>query len=775
MRGKNISAFLVALVVLSSFSALVTIVPENVRAAQLYVGGTGPGNYTTIQAAVDAAFPGDTIYVYNGTYSELITISKSLTLIGEDRDTTIIHGDGAGHVIYATSDWVNITGFTATNGGTGMGYHGMYFRFVENCTVTNNTILSNYAAGIDFMFAENITIDGNHISGNFEAGIRITGSNNTIINNTIRRNDGYGIWVVESTETVINNNTVARNYNTGIEILNTANTAISNNTVWGNEMGNGIRLWQSIRITISNNSVLSNWIDGVNLWFSDNNIISNNTVINPLRDGISSYYSNNNTIANNVLANSAKAIVLSDSNDSAVVNNTVTCNYCGISLSGSSQNAVYLNSLLNNTNQSFDDGTNRWYSGYPSGGNHWDDYNGTDIKSGPNQDLPGSDGIGDSPYNITGGANQDTYPIMDSLANEFFPPSEPTNLRSETGDMYVTIYWDPPLSDGGLTVYKYRVYRDGLPVAERGATQLWYFDWGLPNGMTFDYTVTALNCAGEGPGPTISATPTAMPSPPITLQGTLSGGNLENVTLTWFLSSDDGGGQNSVIGYRIYRNTSYEVGGFGYELVASVSNGTTEFSDNLAGEGDPNNYFYLVCAVDLNNQSACSNNQAGKFTRPLSMGMNLISAPLIQSNESTESILKTVSFDKVWSYYSLAVEWRSLVKSKPYDSDLMSMNHSMGFWIDVTQDSNLTVAGLVPTQTSIHLQAGWNLVGFPSFNLAYTIADLKAETGATRVEGFDASTPPYFLKALQDSDVLSAGRGYWIYVPGDTAWTVSNT
>jgi hypothetical protein len=52
---------------------------------------------------------------------------------------------------------------------------------------------------------------------------------------------------------------------------------------------------------------------------------------------------------------------------------------------------------------------NTWDDGYPSGGNYWSDYVGVDVEMGPNQDLPGSDGLGDTPYNIDA-SNTDHYP-----------------------------------------------------------------------------------------------------------------------------------------------------------------------------------------------------------------------------------------------------------------------------------------------------------------------------------------------------------------------------
>ena len=52
-----------------------------------------------------------------------------------------------------------------------------------------------------------------------------------------------------------------------------------------------------------------------------------------------------------------------------------------------------------------------WTNGYPSGGNYWSDYNGTDSYRGPYQNVTGSDGIGDTPYAINA-TDIDNYPLM---------------------------------------------------------------------------------------------------------------------------------------------------------------------------------------------------------------------------------------------------------------------------------------------------------------------------------------------------------------------------
>lgn len=265
----------------------------------------------------------------------------------------------------------------------------------------------------------------------------------------------------------------------------------------------------------------------------------------------------------------------------------------------------------------------------------------------------------------------------------------------------------------------------------------------------------------------------SIPEAPTLLDAILSGWNLEDVTLKWNLSPDDGEGSKSVSRYDVYRGTEYDPNG-DYSFYDSVPNGTSTYVDVGAGEGNPSNYFYYVCAVNAVGNSSCSLNQAGKFTRLLNEGPNLISIPLIQSNESTEKVLQTVNHDKAWTYDSFARKWKWYMEFKPYKGVLTTVDESMGLWINVTKDCNFTIAGIVPHNTTIHLKGGWNLVSFPSFEENYTVADLELEISATRVEGFSSSSSPYYLMVIQDTEKLGASFGYWIKVPEDTLWLVSN-
>lgn len=83
------------------------------------------------------------------------------------------------------------------------------------------------------------------------------------------------------------------------------------------------------------------------------------------------------------------------------------------------------------------------------------------------------------------------------------PPSAPQNLQASAGDGQITLGWNPPLSDGGSPITKYRVYRGltsgGATYLKEVGDVLTFTDTGLSNGQTYYYQLSAVNAVGEGP------------------------------------------------------------------------------------------------------------------------------------------------------------------------------------------------------------------------------------------------------------------------------------
>ncbi len=343
MKRTELTLTTVFLVILGSFSFVVSLIPSNASASTLYVGGMGPGNYTRIQDAIDDAGPGDTVYVYNGTYSENIILHESLSLIGEDRNTTIIDGRGILDAIHITADWANVTGFTVTNSGSFWPDAGISLNSVQMCFVANNIVFSNeYGIYLDFS-DKNIIVNNIVSLSNWKAIALTDSDDNIIVNNIVSLSNWFGITLTDSDDNIVANNTISDNRVHGISLGQSYNITVVGNNISNSKVG--IMLYYAGNSSISSNVMVKNGIqirgDLLEHWNS-HSIDTSSTI-----DGRPIYYwknANGGTIPQN-----AGQVILANCSNVVVENQNITNASVGILLGFSSGNRVANNSVRNNT------------------------------------------------------------------------------------------------------------------------------------------------------------------------------------------------------------------------------------------------------------------------------------------------------------------------------------------------------------------------------------------------------------------------------------------
>ena len=216
-------------------------------------------SYLEIQPAIDDADAGNTIFVSSSIYYENIVIDRSLTLIGENKETTIIDGNTVGTVVKITADGVTLNNFTIQNSlGTSGGLH---INGANNCTIINSIIRNNDYSGI-YIYPES--------------------NYNNIINNILTNDDGYGICLYPSSFNIISGNSISNN-NQGIHIsgliwttIYSTYNEIFDNTITNNKYGiyinGGYYYGNSDNNKIYHNNFIDNqynardYCDNINYW-----------------------------------------------------------------------------------------------------------------------------------------------------------------------------------------------------------------------------------------------------------------------------------------------------------------------------------------------------------------------------------------------------------------------------------------------------------------------------------------------------------------------------
>ena len=295
----------------------------------------------------------------------------------------------------------------------------------------------------------------------------------------------------------------SRSWEAGIVLDGSRDCHIHNNTISLNN-GYGVALYLSTGNVIEGNNISSNGWEGVKLYESSNNIVAANSILSNGWEGVLALWSPNNTIANNIIRNNTAGVHINESPNNTVAYNNLSDNDYGIYVDISSGNRIYHNNFIDNGEHAGDNTSgNQWDDGYPSGGNYWSDYWVSDVLSGPNQDQPGGDGLGDVAYDISRGPSSDRYPLIDPQQTEPLPPSAPRNLQATVHDQRIALSWDYPIFDGNSPVVEYVIYRGTSSGAGILLTKvvgsLTYTDEDIARGLTYYYEISARNALYQGP------------------------------------------------------------------------------------------------------------------------------------------------------------------------------------------------------------------------------------------------------------------------------------
>jgi len=374
------------------------------RGDTLYVGGSGPGNYTTIQEAVNDASAGDTIFVYNGIYYEShIIINRSMNIIGENKEKTVITDGSGAKILLITGNNVNISGFTIKEGYMGIG---IYSTSTKN-TISNNLFTSNSKYGIYLSSNEHNTIQENIFSdcgADYGDAISLQYSNNNIIygnsfsncgisvstsyhnfveNNSV--NDKPLVYIEEKSDfditvnagqiILINSENVRiknqniSSINLGIIVYSSNNCLLQNNTITYANIG--IYVYQSNGNDIIENNI-SFCTNGIVFGESHNNIISNNCIFSNNQYGLYFYVeplvfaSNNNSIMFNIIKNNNKGICLISSNFTKILYNVFTRNDKAIRIYYTKNTSINENNFIENRKDAYFNRcfTNNWNNNY---------------------------------------------------------------------------------------------------------------------------------------------------------------------------------------------------------------------------------------------------------------------------------------------------------------------------------------------------------------------------------------------------------------------------
>ncbi len=486
MLRKAVSVTMLTLLLIGVFCLALSIQPVKSESRTIIV----PDDYPTIQEAINHASVGDIVFVRAGVYFENVIIDKTVSVIGEDKRRTIIDGLDEDVIVIAADNVLvanltirnsnsagiyvdlDIKNWALSNNIIANHYVGIRLgRFMKNGVIYQNMITNN-TIGIGWGRPSIRCSALDNVLLNNSCGMFLEEAFNCIIENNSIMNSLWGIVAYRSCSCKFTQNNV-NNCKHSFSFWECSNFTLRNNTIANSKFPLGIDGFSSSMFI--HDIDVSNTIDGKKVYYlvnrKDMYITPNQypdvgylAIINSTNISVEGFTFRNNcgillafatncTVKNmnliennygirmvgtqrcflldNLIGINGIGITMFMSKFNTICENNIHYNNYGLYLSNCYSNKIYHNNFIGNkvSAASYPYPTKCiqiWDNGYPSGGNYWSDYNGTDLFSGLYQNETGSDGIGDIPYMININ-NIDRYPLMNPYT---VTPSVPSVINA---------------------------------------------------------------------------------------------------------------------------------------------------------------------------------------------------------------------------------------------------------------------------------------------------------------------------------------------------------
>jgi parallel beta-helix repeat protein len=267
ISGVTFAGILLTMVMMGTLFLAFNVRPAKSSPATIIV----PDDYSTIQAAIDNASAGDTVFVRAGTYTCRLQIDKPLTLKGESNQNTTLRlqgilGEGGLMALHVIASNVTISGFHLVRANDDVMLIAVDGRTTtaDNCVIKDN-VLEEYGTDALVLYSSH----GDEVFGN-----------------VIASQDGSCMYIAYSSNCLLKNNSLSGSEWTGIYLDNSFNNTVSNNYITSQIDSLGIACGAiTVGIYSEDNTVIGNTLVnndyGVSCWhYTQNNVIYHNNFVN---------------------------------------------------------------------------------------------------------------------------------------------------------------------------------------------------------------------------------------------------------------------------------------------------------------------------------------------------------------------------------------------------------------------------------------------------------------------------------------------------------------